>query len=51
MNTGVQDAHNLAWKLALVVRNRASGAQLGEDAQPAVCPTRLLQSYEVCSAI
>jgi 2-polyprenyl-6-methoxyphenol hydroxylase-like FAD-dependent oxidoreductase len=24
MNTGIQDAHNLAWKLALVVRGRAS---------------------------
>lgn len=32
MNTGIQDAHNLAWKLALVVRGRA--------------PRSLLDSYE-----
>jgi 2-polyprenyl-6-methoxyphenol hydroxylase-like FAD-dependent oxidoreductase len=29
MNTGLQDAHNLAWKLALVVRGRARPALLG----------------------
>ena len=33
MNTGVQDAHNLAWKLALVLRGAA-----GEE---------LLKTYEV----
>jgi 2-polyprenyl-6-methoxyphenol hydroxylase-like FAD-dependent oxidoreductase len=33
MNTGIQDAYNLAWKLALVVRRKA--------------PERLLDSYEV----
>ena len=33
MNTGIQDAYNLAWKLALVVRRKA--------------PQRLLDSYEV----
>jgi 2-polyprenyl-6-methoxyphenol hydroxylase-like FAD-dependent oxidoreductase len=33
MNTGIQDAFNLAWKLALVVRGRA--------------PTQLLASYHV----
>jgi 2-polyprenyl-6-methoxyphenol hydroxylase-like FAD-dependent oxidoreductase len=33
MNTGIQDAYNLAWKLALVVRFKA--------------PERLLDSYEV----
>jgi 2-polyprenyl-6-methoxyphenol hydroxylase-like FAD-dependent oxidoreductase len=29
MNTGMQDAYNLAWKLALVIRGRASEALLG----------------------
>jgi 2-polyprenyl-6-methoxyphenol hydroxylase-like FAD-dependent oxidoreductase len=33
MNTGMQDAMNLAWKLALVVQDRA--------------PARLLESYEI----
>ena len=33
MNTGIQDAYNLAWKLALVVRNRANES--------------LLESYEM----
>ena len=28
MNTGIQDAHNLAWKLALALRNRATPALL-----------------------
>ncbi|MCA1730725.1 MAG: FAD-dependent monooxygenase [Actinobacteria bacterium] len=28
MNTGIQDAHNLAWKLALVIRGQASGPLL-----------------------
>ncbi len=28
MNTGLQDAYNLAWKLALVVKGRADGALL-----------------------
>ena len=28
MNTGIQDAYNLAWKLGLVVRGRATGALL-----------------------
>jgi 2-polyprenyl-6-methoxyphenol hydroxylase-like FAD-dependent oxidoreductase len=28
MNTGIQDAANLAWKLALVVRGRAPGSLL-----------------------
>jgi len=28
MNTGVQDAHNLAWKLALVIKDQASDALL-----------------------
>ena len=32
MNTGLQDAYNLAWKLALVIQNKA--------------PTALLDSYE-----
>ena len=32
LNTGVQDAHNLAWKLALVLRGHA--------------PAHLLESYE-----
>ncbi len=35
MNTGVCDAHNLAWKLAAVIQGRASDALLdtytGED--------------------
>jgi 2-polyprenyl-6-methoxyphenol hydroxylase-like FAD-dependent oxidoreductase len=31
MNTGLQDAYNLAWKLALVIRQRA--------------PISLLESY------
>ncbi|KAH7616498.1 putative polyketide hydroxylase [Nannochloris sp. 'desiccata'] len=37
MNTGVQDAHNLAWKLALVLNNSASPALLdtyGAERQP-----------------
>lgn len=33
MNTGMQDAYNLAWKLALVVQGRA--------------PTNLLESYQI----
>ena len=32
MNTGIQDAHNLAWKLAAVVNS--------------IAPTRLLNTYE-----
>jgi 2-polyprenyl-6-methoxyphenol hydroxylase-like FAD-dependent oxidoreductase len=37
MNTGVQDAHNLAWKLALVINNAASSKLLdtyGAERQP-----------------
>jgi 2-polyprenyl-6-methoxyphenol hydroxylase-like FAD-dependent oxidoreductase len=37
MNTGVQDAHNLAWKLALVLNNSAPSALLdtyGAERQP-----------------
>ncbi|MFE5178464.1 FAD-dependent monooxygenase [Streptomyces sp. NPDC056634] len=31
LNTGVQDAHNLAWKLALVVRGVGAGDQRGSN--------------------
>src|SRR4030095_5844250 len=33
MNTGLQDAYNLAWKLALVVQDRANPALLDTYAQ------------------
>jgi len=40
MNTGLQDAHALAWRLALVVRNHVSGA-----AAPGGAADRLLDSW------
>jgi 2-polyprenyl-6-methoxyphenol hydroxylase-like FAD-dependent oxidoreductase len=40
MNTGLQDAYNLAWKLALVVSGRVAGGDAGPAAQA------LLDSYE-----
>ncbi len=38
MNTGIQDAHNLAWKLAVALRSRKNGQTDGAD--------NLLASYE-----
>lgn len=47
MNTGLQDAHNLAWKLALVVQGRADPALLdtyGEERMPVA--QRLLETTD-----
>lgn len=41
MNTGIQDAHNLAWKLALVLQQQDAGATAD-----AVGTRALLRSYE-----
>jgi 2-polyprenyl-6-methoxyphenol hydroxylase-like FAD-dependent oxidoreductase len=35
MNTGLQDAYNLAWKLALVVQGRADAALLDTTSRSA----------------
>jgi len=46
-NTGVQDAHNLAWKLALVLRKQASPALLAtyEDERLPVARLSVEQAY------
>ncbi len=47
MNTGLQDAYNLAWKLALVVQGRASGALLDSyDAERRPVAQRLLETTD-----
>jgi len=47
MNTGLQDAYNLAWKLALVVRGRADAALLDTYEQERVpVATRLLETTD-----
>jgi 2-polyprenyl-6-methoxyphenol hydroxylase-like FAD-dependent oxidoreductase len=47
MNTGLQDAYNLAWKLALVVRGRADDALLDSYAAERVpVAERLLQTTD-----
>ena len=43
MNTGLQDAYNLAWKLALVLSGRVAGGASGCDAASAA--DRLLDTY------
>jgi 2-polyprenyl-6-methoxyphenol hydroxylase-like FAD-dependent oxidoreductase len=47
MNTGLQDAYNLAWKLALVVQGRADSAILDSyEAERHPVATRLLESTD-----
>ncbi len=50
MNTGIQDAHNLAWKLALALRStgrQESGSKASADTDMLMDPGYLLRSYEV----
>src|SRR4051812_49480161 len=46
-NTGVQDAHNLAWKLAAVVKGEAGGGVLGthEGGRPPLCELMVREGY------
>ena len=47
MNTGLQDAYNLAWKLALVIKGRAGSALLGTYEQERMpVAQRLLQTTD-----
>lgn len=51
MNTGVQDAHNLAWKLAMVAHAQPSASTCVDSAQQPgslLSPAHLLSSYQVC---
>ena len=45
LNTGIQDAHNLAWKLALVVHGRADKALLDSYHSGKYLYYRLLITY------
>lgn len=48
MNQGIQDAHNLAWKLALVVRDRAHPSLLASyDAERRPAAKRLLDEMDI----
>ena len=52
MNTGLQDAHNLAWKLALVVSGRAGEALLDSYAAERLpVATRLLETTDRAFAL
>jgi 2-polyprenyl-6-methoxyphenol hydroxylase-like FAD-dependent oxidoreductase len=49
MNTGLQDAYNLAWKLALVVSHRADDALLDSyEAERMPVAQRLLNTDGSC---
>lgn len=46
MNTGIQDAHNLAWKLALAIQQDGLSGEEGSTAGSPIETPTLLRSYE-----
>jgi hypothetical protein len=52
MNTGIQDAHNLAWKLALVVRGRSPAALLDSyHAERQATGRKLLRATDLATRV
>lgn len=46
MNTGLQDVHNLAWRLACLIQRQQDGTQNGSDSRQSSLIKEMLQEYE-----